>query len=201
MKLVCGVGENDADYVVQPTVDGKQVWCPYYSAWLHMLRRCYYIPHQQRNPTYVGCEVDPRWHKFMTFRSWMETQDWQDKQLDKDFLGDGKLYSPETCHFIPGWLNKLFIDCGAARGELPLGVSKTTCGFRAYCKVRSKFTHIGYFDSPTEAFAAYVEFKTNHVRCLYPDIKAIDPRLVNACELKLQDLRNQYDNYRYQISC
>ena len=49
-KLVCGVGVNNADYVVQINEswyeDGKQrqrgVWvCPFYSKWRSMLIRCY----------------------------------------------------------------------------------------------------------------------------------------------------------------
>ena len=32
-KLVCGVGNNDADYAVNPRINGKRGMCPAYQAW------------------------------------------------------------------------------------------------------------------------------------------------------------------------
>lgn len=91
-KLVCGFGISDADYVVCPTIGGKQVWCQYYRKWKSMLLR--QTPKEwKRHTTYKGCKVCEEWRSFMAFRKWMMTQDWQGKQLDKDLLGDGKLYS------------------------------------------------------------------------------------------------------------
>ena len=106
-KLVYGVGINDAEYVVVKreevgNVDGKRkrktVWrCPFYKTWSSMLRRCYSTKYQERCPTYMGCSVSEEWHTFSVFRNWMESQDWQDTQLDKDLLVEGnKVYSPET---------------------------------------------------------------------------------------------------------
>lgn len=38
----------------------------------------------------------------------MIKQDWADKQLDKDLINpNNKLYSPETCFFISGTLNRM----------------------------------------------------------------------------------------------
>jgi hypothetical protein len=186
MRLVYGFGINDADYVVYPKVDGKRIWCPFYKAWRNMLMRTY-SPHEHaRYPTYIGTTVCEEWKSFMAFRKWMETQPWQGNQLDKDFLGH-KHYSPETCVFIPGWLNSLFLDSGAARGDLPLGVCKHGNGFEMKCSVEGKRKR-KYFSCHIEAHASYVEFKTNHVRSLYPRIEAIDPRLVTACERKVAEL-------------
>lgn len=168
MKLIYGWGVNDADYVVQPTVDGKRVWCLYYTTWKSMLMRCYYPKYQLKRPTYIGCRVDERWRSFKAFRSWMERQDWVDKHLDKDFLATespGKLYSPDTCCFIPQWLNKLFTDRGAARGEWPQGVSwhKVAQRFQAHLNVDGHRQHLGLFDTPEAAFNAYVDAKTKYV--------------------------------------
>lgn len=61
-KLVCGVGINDSDYVVQKfetTVeDDKRKWkfiwiCPFYKTWKNMLKRCYSIKTQNNQPTYI----------------------------------------------------------------------------------------------------------------------------------------------------
>ena len=109
-KLVCGVGINDADYAVQKLetvgyADGKRkqrlVWvCPYYQTWIDMLKRCYSDKLQERQPTYKGCSVSEEWLTFSAFKVWMEKQDFERKQLDKDLLFEGnKVYSAETCVF------------------------------------------------------------------------------------------------------
>jgi len=55
--LVHGFGINDADYAVQPKVNGKQVSCHVYKTWQGMIRRCYSSEWHKRYPTYVGCYV------------------------------------------------------------------------------------------------------------------------------------------------
>lgn len=96
-SIVYGVGINDADYQVS-----KGSWrCPFYKHWKNMLARCYSPAFQRNQPLYVGCTVDPRWHRFSHFKSWMETQDWEGKQLDKDRKVSGnKVYGPDTCQWL-----------------------------------------------------------------------------------------------------
>ena len=53
--LIFGVGVNDSDYVVYPTIDGKRVACPFYFTWKSMLQRCYDPKFQKKYPTYKGC--------------------------------------------------------------------------------------------------------------------------------------------------
>jgi len=185
MRRVFGVGINDADYVVQPTVNGKQVPCPFYLRWKSVLERCYSKNYQRRQPTYIGCETCEEWHSFMAFRSWMIDQPWRGNHLDKDFLG-GRFYSPDTCLFIPQWLNNLFTDSGRVRGKYPIGVSKCRGIFQMCLCADTRIQK--YFPTSEQAHSAYLEAKTNHVRSLYPEIAAIDPRLVPACERKLREL-------------
>ncbi|AMR57359.1 putative restriction endonuclease [Pseudomonas phage vB_PsyM_KIL3b] len=124
-KLVQGVGTNDADYVVQPMVNGKQVVCPFYNRWYAMIKRCYSEKELKKHPEYRDKYVCSEWLLFSNFKAWMETQDWKGKHLDKDLLVQGnKVYSPETCVFVPAWLNSLLTDSEAKRGDLPLGVSR-----------------------------------------------------------------------------
>lgn len=112
-RLVYGVGNNDADYVVEKReeigyVGGKRrrklMWvCPYYQTWKDMIKRCYSTKCQEKFPTYKGCSVSADWHTFSNFKAWMEKQNWEGKQLDKDILIEGnKVYSPETCVFVSG---------------------------------------------------------------------------------------------------
>ncbi|MCX2693707.1 hypothetical protein OO256_22145 [Pseudomonas sp. DCB_CB] len=94
LKLVYGVGANDADYQVclTETVSGRRrsVWtCPFYKAWTGMLERCYSEKFQIRNPTYQDCSASSDWLAFSSFRAWMSRQDHEGKHLDKDLLVPG----------------------------------------------------------------------------------------------------------------
>ena len=168
LKKVYGVGINDADYVVQPTrPDGKRSICPYYLAWLNMLTRAYSPKSHARRPTYSGVTACEEWHSFMAVRAWMETQDWQGKQLDKDIIAPGnKVYSPDTCVFVSPALNTLLTDSAAARGEWPIGVSwrKDHKKFQAYIEEGGKQRHLGYFTCPQEAHMAWRNAKVSLVR-------------------------------------
>jgi hypothetical protein len=188
---VHGFGINDAEYVVSPRINGKQVRCPFYTAWKSMIVRCHNPKYQQTRPTYIGCQVCEEWRYFSTFRKWMTQQNWQEQELDKDFLGDGKLYSPETCIFIPGWLNILFCEHSRKISGLPPGVWMDHGRFRSSLYVNGKVKRVGSFSTVEEAHAAYTQAKTDYVVSLYPAIAEIDARLVSACERRLQQLKDK----------
>jgi len=185
--MIYGIGINDADYFVRPIINGERVWCPYYRVWHDMLVRCYSERFHKLQSTYIDCEVCSEWQYFSKFKSWMEIQDWQGKHLDKDLLGE-KLYSPETCCFVPQWLNNLFNDHGRDRGEYPLGVCQDRGKIKASIKINGKNKHLGYFDTPEapeEAHLVYLKAKKQHVYNLmkdYPDqrVKEAVLRKVNA---------------------
>ena len=167
-KLVYGVGVNDADYVVLPTgPDGKRGMCPYYNVWHSMLCRAYNPKYHARFPTYIGVTVCGEWHSFMAFRAWMETQDWEGKQLDKDIIVPGnKVYSPATCAFVSSQINSLFNDCAAARGKWPIGVKwhRQAEKFQARVSENGKRRHLGLFTTPEAAHLAWRKAKVRIVR-------------------------------------
>ena len=183
-KMVCGVGVNDSDTPVLQTDRGRTVWlCPYYSAWASMISRCYSKKIHLKCPTYAGCSVDQNWLTFSVFREWMEAQDWQGKHLDKDILFPGnKVYSAESCVFVPPALNAFLTDRGRKRGDWPIGVcwSKPVGKFQARC--RNPFTgeagHIGYFDDPNDAHEAWRTRKHQHA-LRYAEMQE-DPRIADA---------------------
>ena len=127
-KLVRGVGINDAFYLVALMIDGKLCQCPIYRKWSSMLSRCYSKKFQEKWPTYIGCSVDKRWHSFMAFREWVLSQpDWEECELDKDLLVSGnKIYGPDTCIFIPQYINAFMTDSRSNTSSLPVGVIKKT---------------------------------------------------------------------------
>lgn len=182
-KLVCGVGINDADYVTQPKINGKQVCCKFYSVWLHMLRRCYSENYQNKKPTYKGCSVCEEWLTFSNFKAWMEKQDWQGHDIDKDILVKGnKVYSPETCVFVTALVNTFIISNDSSKGEHPIGVTwhKRDMKFRALCSnpFSKKQECIGYFDDAHNAHLAWKKRK-HELACQLADIQD-NPRVAEA---------------------
>lgn len=177
-KLVYGVGINDAGYVIQENetieVNGvkkiKCAWqCRYYRAWVAMLARCYSTKYRERHPTYIGCTVSKEWLTFSNFKNWMQKQDWEGKQLDKDLLIRGnKVYSADTCVFVSRVVNTFTTDSGAVRGEWLIGVdwNKAAGKFRAQCgnPFTKKNEGLGYFTSEQEAHEAWLKRKLELAR-------------------------------------
>lgn len=129
--LIQGHGVNDADYPVY-NKDNTPMICPYYSRWRNVLIRCYNETYLKKKPTYVGTTVCEEWHLFSNFKSWMETQEWEGLHLDKDILVPGNQhYSPETCAFVPMYINGLLNTNNGYREEgLPVGVAYYKPKFR-----------------------------------------------------------------------
>lgn len=83
-----------------------------YQLWSNMLKRCY-DPNDKRGYFGKNIVVDPRWHCFENFVNDIPHLDCFDKwvsdkgyDLDKDFKGDGSVYSVNTCAFIPQSVNR-----------------------------------------------------------------------------------------------
>ena len=157
-----GFGVNDASYATQPKKDGKKSVCPFYQAWVNMIKRCYCPKFHAKHPTYKDCEVCDEWVKFSSFKKWMEKQSWKGKHLDKDLKIIGnKKYSPETCLFIDQSVNKLLSDAGGIRGRWPIGVclDKKNNKFMSKCSYKDRTIFLGYYSNPEDAHKAYSRFK------------------------------------------
>jgi len=175
---IFGVGINDADYVTQPTVNGKHLRCPYYVVWNSMLKRCYSLKYKDVMPTYEHCTVFQPWLRFSEFRRWMVSQDWEGNQLDKDIIKPrNKHYCPEFCTFVPQSINSLITDRKEHNGPLPPGVTfvKRTGRYMPQLSINGKRDYLGYFDTPEEASRVYREAKSKHVREVA--LQQSDPRV------------------------
>ena len=70
--------------------------------------------------------------------------------LDKDILVKGnKVYSPETCCFVPQEINSLLVTSVRSRGDQPIGVSynKLTQKYEAYYNERRKRKYHQFYPS------------------------------------------------------
>lgn len=165
---IYGVGINDADYPVSKSStvileNGKRVrklswYCPIFAVWKGMLQRCYSEKCQKIHPTYIGTVVCDEWLVFSVFKSWMDQQDWEGKELDKDILGDGQIYGPTTCCFVSVKINNFLTHRKSKTTDLPTGVHMKGNLFVAQTNNEDgKRTHIGYFESPEKAYKAWLE--------------------------------------------
>lgn len=174
MKLVHGVGVNDADYPIR-VLDkdtGKRIMCPFYMTWSNMLGRCYLK--NKKFEAYAMVEVCEEWKIFSNFKRWMEKQDWRDKFLDKDILFENNLiYCPEACIFVPREINNFFVARVPQRGECLMGVRRKGPSFAAYCKdgVNDTRVYLGTFPTQIEAHMKYLECKLQLLRDL---IRTVD---------------------------
>ena len=167
-----------------------------YVVWVAMISRCYNPKCQKKQPTYIGCTVCNEWHNFQNFAKWYDENYYninnEQMTLDKDILfKDNKIYSPDTCVFVPERINVLFTNRKNKRGLYPLGViyQKNNKNFVAQCNNNKKTKHhIGCFTTPELAFAAYKKFKENYIKEV-------------AEEYKDQIPKNLYDvMYEYKIA-
>ena len=104
-----------------------------YRIWYDVLRRCYDPKVQEKYPTYKGCTVENYLLNFQNAAEWIKNNYYEvlgeRMHLDKDILCKGnKVYSRETCIFVPERINTLFVKRDKSRGKNPIGVSQTSSG-------------------------------------------------------------------------
>lgn len=178
--FLCGVGYlGIGDYKSK----GSKIAIKRYNAWNKMLRRCYDENVQVKQPTYLGVTVCEEWYNFQNFAKWFEDnwKPWMDEnwQLDKDILIKGnKIYSPETCVFVPIEINNLFKKF-KSKENVPTGIGKRGKNFIAY--FGAKLRHLGTFNTIEEAFQAYKTRKEQHFKEVADKWRdLIEPRVYQA---------------------
>lgn len=170
-----GVGLLDVDFVTR--ISGSRVW--QLELWRGMLKRCFSKHTHIKNPTYVDVTVCDEWLSFGNFLEWLNKEvGYKGKpigfELDKDILAIGnKVYSEDTCCFVPPQINSLFCATGAKRGKCPIGVIEVKGRFVARLKMYGCKVNVGSYDTPERAFQAYKIAKESHVKSMalqYKDV-------------------------------
>lgn len=80
-----------------------------YLCWSDMFKRCYCQKWLQKHPTYIHTEVCDEWCIFDNFLIWYQANYTESWHLDKDVLVGSNLYSPDTCCFLPPYLNRFLV--------------------------------------------------------------------------------------------
>ncbi len=158
-----------------------------YMLWVGLLERCYSEKRHKNRPTYKSCTTSENFNYYPYFKSWCNKQigfgneGWE---LDKDILVKGnKVYSEDTCCFVPAEINVMFTKTDALRGKHPIGVQyyKPSDCFRAYVGCYSKRIYLGQFNTELEAFRAYKQAKEAYIKEVANKWKdQIDPKVYNA---------------------
>lgn len=175
-QLIYGVAYNDSD------TRGKT---ESYKCWRRMIRRCYSPKFRAKHQSYLDCIVCEEWLMFSNFEKWFDKNYVKGYHLDKDILVKGnKIYSPDTCCFVPRIINNLFIKANKTRGDTPIGVSWHNNNFYASCRIYgTNRTHLGVYPTPEEAFNAYKEAKESYIKAVaqeYYDRGEITRRVYDA---------------------
>ena len=172
----------------------------YYIIWHDMLKRCYDPKVHERHPTYKGCEIENYLLNFQHMGEWIKDNYYEvpgeQMCLDKDILCKGnKVYSRETCIFVPQRINKLFTKRDNSRGSDPIGVSDLPSGnYRVFCNNGyGKQIPLGTYSTKEEAFQVYKQYKEKVIK-----------EVIDSYEGKIQEpfysrLREAMYNYKVEI--
>ena len=141
-----------------------------YVFWNSMLQRCYDLSYKLKRPTYIGCTSSNNFKYYPYFKDWCNKQVGFGNKgwcLDKDILVKGnKLYSEDTCCFVPREINSLFALSGNSRGLNPIGVqfNLEEGNYSARVSRDGKHCHIGTYETKEDAFLWYKEAKELHIK-------------------------------------
>lgn len=136
-----------------------------YNQWKNMMMRCYSPSYQKKKPSYIGCTVCEEWLKYSVFFEWYNIHYREGFQLDKDLLVSGnKVYSPDTCAYVPKRINLLFATHKASRSG-SIGVFPSPNGrYFVMCSTERNGNHHGTYDTVSEAESVYKRVKEGEVR-------------------------------------
>lgn len=182
-KSVYGVGYLGVGEYKNFTINGDN---KIFKTWQGMLQRCYDEKLHKRYETYVDCTVCEEWHNFQNFAKWYKESyyeiDGEMMCLDKDIIAKGnKVYSPETCVFVPRTINICFTKTNKLRGDFPIGVRKVKEKYGVTLSIKKKKVTNKTYKTPQEAFDVYKELKEKHIKNLANQYKEYIPqRLYDA---------------------
>ena len=159
---VYGVGCMGNNPELKSGCNGKN--CPIYDMWYRMIGRCYSKKLHERFPTYIGCYTSEEFTDYSKWRVWYDNYQYKQDgwQLDKDLLVKGnKVYSIETCVFLPRIINSTLTKSNKTRGNYLIGTYFDTHNnkFKACMTKYGKNTTLGYFENEIDAHLAYKEAK------------------------------------------
>ena len=171
-----------------------------YNIWYHMVTRCYDPKYHEKRSTYKDCKVEDYLLNFQHMATWIDENYYEVPGevmcLDKDILCKrNKVYSRETCIFVPERINLLFTKRDNDRGKDPIGVYQSPSGnYQAYCNNGyGKQIKLGSYKTKEEAFEVYKQYKEKVIK------EVIDSYEGRIPEPYYSKLRTAMYNYKVEI--
>ena len=161
MKHVRGIGIND---IPLSTCGEGRLKDPIFGIWSAMLTRIT-SPKAAHSP-YFDTTICLDWLRFSKFREWVEcpsTGYMKGYEIDKDIIQPGsKIYSPDTCCFVPPRINLLFTKHNTP-SDMPTGITVKDGSFYTHVKTDNKILY-ATFHNIQDAMDDYVKKKTDIIR-------------------------------------
>ncbi len=176
-KCLYGVGAiGSGKYKVKVTTNGE--YTQEYTAWVNMIKRCYYQKENAKNNAYLDKRsVCDEWLNFQNFAQWFENHKYvvnERLHVDKDIKNPCcKVYSPDTCILVPQKINMLFLNKPNKR-DLPNGIIKCINGYQAKYGGES----IGIYNTIEEAYYYQTQKKKQEIIKVANEYKNIIPNEV-----------------------
>lgn len=145
-----------------------------FTAWCHMINRCYDKTGNDRYENYVDCVVCEEWHNFQNFAKWYYANKWGGDlklEVDKDIISsrENNIYCEEKCLLVDQRINKLFINREEGLGR---GVAKTKDErYISQCHVGKTSRYLGTFDTVEEAKQEYYRAKKEYIKQVADEYK------------------------------
>lgn len=135
-----------------------------YETWKSMIERCFCPLYHRRFPTYKNTRLCNSWRELQKFGPWFDKNYIDGYELDKDLLsGSIKVYSSETCVFLPKVINTFLSRLNSYGVSAINGSAK----FKVRChEFLGKSVYLGCYDFD-EARLVYDRFKTEQInKCM-----------------------------------
>lgn len=176
-KKVCGEAINDLQGEKLPNI--KQLRY----IWKNMVKRCVSKDYQEKHRCYKDVKICDEWLVFSNFYEWALLKYKDGFCLDKDILcGVGKkIYSPNTCCFIPPELNNSITSLRLNIKDENVGIYEKDGRYYPYLSIKNSKKNLGSYTNKNDAILARRKAKKDFVYKLaykYKDV--IEDKVFNA---------------------
>ena len=95
-----------------------------------------------------------------------------------------KIYSPETCVYVPQTINKLFTKCDKSRGESVIGTTPFKDKYVVQCRMinpktgKSKQEYLGRYETQEKGFEVYKYYKEKNIKEVADYFKGQIPQIL-----------------------
>ena len=157
-----------------------------YECWRNMIHRCYNEKYLKKNPTYIDCVVCDEWKLYSNFKKWFLENYIKDYQLDKDLLGDGKIYSPNTCCFVSKEINTFLTNKqrNNTSGHPGVCFDKFTNSWIVHTTISRKSIHLGRSTDFYQAIDLYKRGRNKHVLNIISKYSHLNKNILEAIKMK-----------------